>query len=300
MTDQKPGGSGPITLSDLILFDTLDLQVRHVVEGFLLGLHSSPYHGFSVEFSRHRAYNPGDDIRHLDWKVYGRTNRYYIRQYEQDTNLSAYLLLDSSHSMAFGKPFTKFFAASVITASLATLLVRQNDAAGLCLFRDRLVTFMPPKAIPSYPAEMMKQLSGTDIRGKTSTASALHQLAETLTHRGLVILISDLWDDPDDILNGIRHFRHYGHEVIVIHIWNPEEIELKTRKKTEFIDMETGERIKADNRRIREEYSRTIRELQTNYHEKLGDMGVDYVFFRTDDDLRTVLMTYLLKRIEMP
>lgn len=299
MTQHRPEGSQPITLSDLILFDTLDLQVRRVVEGFLLGLHSSPYHGFSVEFSRHRAYNPGDDIRHLDWKVFGRTNRYYVRQYEQDTNLSAYLLLDSSRSMGFGKPFSKFYAASVISASLATLLVRQNDAAGLCLFQDKLVSFMPPKAIPSYPVEMMKILSQTETRGTTSTASALHQLAESIKHRGLVILISDLWDDQDAIFNGIRHFRHYGHEVLVIHIWNPEEMELKTRKKTEFIDMETGERIKADNRRIRDEYDRTRQAFQMSYLETLGNMGVDYLFFRTDDDLRTVLMTYLLKRMEL-
>ncbi|MCD6235296.1 MAG: DUF58 domain-containing protein [Candidatus Marinimicrobia bacterium] len=297
---QETVRSKPITLSDLVLFDTLDLKVRQVVEGFLLGLHSSPYHGFSVEFSRHRAYNPGDDIRHLDWKVYGRTNRYYIRQYEQDTNLSAYLLVDSSRSMGFGKPFSKFTAASVIAASLATLLVRQNDAAGLCLFQDTLVTVMPPKAIPSYPVEMMKILSGTAVQGTTSTASALHQLAETVKHRGLMILISDLWDDQEAVLNGIRHFRHYGHEVIVIHVWNPEEMELKAHRKTEFIDMETGERIKADNRQIKEEYERTRSVLQRTYLETLGNMGVDYLFFRTDDDLRTVLMTYLLKRMELP
>jgi len=297
---QKTEPFKPITLSDLVLFDTLDLKVRQVVEGFLLGLHSSPYHGFSVEFSRHRAYNPGDDIRHLDWKVYGRTNRYYIRQYEQDTNLSAYLLVDSSRSMGFGKPFSKFTAASVIAASLASLLVRQNDAAGLCLFQDKLVNFMPPKAIPSYPVEMMKVLSQTVVAGTTSTASALHQLAETIKHRGLVILISDLWDDQKDVLNGIRHFRHYGHEVIVIHVWNPEEMALKARRKTEFIDMETKERIKVDNRKIKEEYEQIRSALQETYLETLGDMGVDYLFFRTDDDLRTVLMTYLLKRMELP
>lgn len=297
--EQKREHSRAITLSDLIFFDTLDLKVRQVVEGFLLGLHNSPYHGFSVEFSRHRAYNPGDDIRHLDWKVYGRTNRYYIRQYEQDTNLSAYLLVDSSRSMGFGKPFSKFTAASVIAASLASLLVRQNDAAGLCLFQDKLVTFMKPKAISSYPVEMMKILSQTSVAGTTSTASALHQLAEMIKHSGLVILISDLWDDQEAVLNGIRHFRHYGHEVMVIHIWNPEEMSLKTRRKTEFIDMETGERIKADNRRIKEEYEQTRSALQRTYLETLGDMGVDYLFFRTDDDLRTVLMTYLLKRMEL-
>jgi len=291
--------SQAIRLSDLILFDTLDLQVKKVVEGFILGLHSSPYHGFSVEFSQHKAYNPGDDIRRLDWKVFGRTNRYYIRQYEQDTNLTAYLLLDASRSMAFGKPFNKFFAASVITASLAMLLVRQNDAAGLCLFQDKLVEIMPPKAVQSYPFEIMKVLSNVSADGKTATASALHQLAEMLIHKGLVILISDLFDDENEILNGIRHFRHYGHEVIVVHIWHQDEIELKYRKKTEFIDMETGERLKADNRRIRDDYTHTQQKLRRFYLERLGDMGVDYIFFRTDDDIRTVLMKYLLKRREM-
>jgi uncharacterized protein (DUF58 family) len=291
--------SQAIRLSDLILFDTLDLQVKRVVEGFILGLHSSPYHGFSVEFSQHKAYNPGDDIRRLDWKVFGRTNRYYIRQYEQDTNLSAYLLLDASRSMAFGKPYNKFFAASVIAASLAMLLVRQNDAAGLCLFQDKLTKILPPKAVQSYPYEMMKILSDVDIVGKTATAAALHQLAEMIQHKGLVILISDLFDDENEILNGIRHFRHYGHEVMVVHIWHQDEIELKHRKKTEFIDMETGARLKADNRRIRDDYILAQKRLCRFYLEKLGDMGVDYIFFRTDDDIRTVLMEYLLKRKEM-
>lgn len=291
--------SQAIRLSDLILFDTLDLQVKKVVEGFILGLHSSPYHGFSVEFSQHKAYNPGDDIRRLDWKVYGRTNRYYVRQYEQDTNLTAYLLLDASRSMAFGKPLSKFFAASVITASLAMLLVRQNDAAGLCLFQDKLVEIMPPRAVQSYPFEIMKVLSNVGIKGKTATASALHQLAEMIPHKGLIILLSDLFDDENEILNGIRHFRHFGHEVMVVHIWHQDEIELKSRKKTEFIDMETGEKLKVDNRRIRDDYAISQKKLCRFYLEKLGDVGVDYIFFRTDDDLRTVLLKYLLKRSEM-
>ncbi|MDD3807324.1 MAG: DUF58 domain-containing protein [Candidatus Marinimicrobia bacterium] len=299
MSFQQQTKSQAITLSDLIVFDTLDLQVRYVVEGFLLGLHSSPYHGFSVEFSQHRPYNPGDDIRHLDWKVYGRTNRYYIRQYEQDTNLSAYLLVDCSHSMGFGSPFSKFYAASIIAASLATLLVRQNDAVGLCLFQDKPITVMPPKAISSYPIEMMKCLSMTDVKGKTSTAFTLHQMAESMTQRGLVLLISDLWDDPEAIIKGIQHVRYGGHEVLVVHVWNPNEMDLKKGKKTEFIDMETGEHIKADNRQIRDLYRQTVLALQKTYLESFGNMGVDYLFFRTDDDLRTVLMTYLLKRNTM-
>ncbi len=266
----------------------------------MIGLHKSPYHGFSVEFSEHRPYIAGDDIKHIDWQVYGRTDRYYIKQFQEETNLVSYILLDNSKSMEFSSNgISKFKYSSLLTASLIYLLTKQNDATGLTIFNEKIDKLFPPKAIASYTKMLMKELQNTQCHGETNVGNVLHKIAEKLNKRGLVILISDLWDNPESILNGIKHFRYLGHEVIVFHIWDPMEFTLKDDKKVEFVDLENNEKIKLDIRQMKDEYKK----LTNKYSEKLkrfcGENNVDYNLITTDTDLRYALMQYLIKRKKM-
>src|SRR5476651_2383278 len=223
---------------------TLELKVRTIVEGFLSGLHRSPFKGFSVEFAEYRQYIPGDALSTIDWKVYARSDRYYVKKFEEETNLDCHLMLDVSGSMAYGsRGITKFEYGACLAASLGYLMNRQRDAVGLMAFDDRIVSMLPASARPGHLMALLVTLDRLRTGHKTNVSKPLHQLANTLTRRGIVVLISDLLDDPDEVIRGLKHFQFRGIDVIVFHVLDPDEIDFPFDRPTRFEDMETAEEI---------------------------------------------------------
>ena len=233
---------GHILTPDIISrLNNLSLKARFVVEGFIVGLHKSPYHGFSVEFSEHRAYGAGDEIRHVDWKLWGKTDRFFIKQFEEETNLKSYLLVDQSLSMTYkSKNITKLEYAQILAASLGYLMLKQQDAVGLTLFDDRIRVNIPARSKRSHLNIILSKMQNINAGPETTIAPVLHKTAEAIKKRGLIILISDLFDDPDKVLSGLQHFRYKGHEVIVFHVLDPQELTLDFTQRTRFRDMESG------------------------------------------------------------
>jgi len=279
----------------------LDLVARLVVEGFITGLHRSPYHGFSVEFSEHRPYMPGDALRDLDWKALAKTDRMYVKRYEEETNLKAYLMVDVSGSMAFadGDRMTKFRYASCLAAALSYLMLRQRDAVGLVLFRDGLVSFVPPRSVSSHLSVLLRELTAATPEAETSMSPAFHDLAERLSRRGLVVILSDFLDDADDVLSGLRHFRHRGHEVLALQILDPRERDLDFRRSdTRFIDLENtdGASITTQPWHIQEAYRERMEALLARYRRGCAEAGVDYVLLDTQTPFETALSRYLVRR----
>ena len=279
----------------------LDLVARLVVEGFITGLHRSPYHGFSVEFSEHRPYMPGDALRDLDWNALAKTDRMYVKRYEEETNLKAYLMVDVSGSMAFadGDRMTKFRYASCLAAALSYLMLRQRDAVGLVLFRDGLVSFVPPRSVSSHLSVLLRELTAATPEAETSMSPAFHDLAERLSRRGLVVILSDFLDDADDVLSGLRHFRHRGHEVLALQILDPRERDLDFRRSdTRFIDLENtdGASITTQPWHIQEAYRERMEALLARYRRGCAEAGVDYVLLDTQTPFETALSRYLVQR----
>ena len=277
----------------------LDLVARLVAEGFITGLHRSPYHGFSVEFSEHRPYMPGDPLRDLDWKAYGKTERLYVKQYEEETNLKAYLLLDISGSMGFqsGGPLSKFRYASCLAAALTYLMLRQRDAVGLMLFRERITSFIPPRSVQSHLQVLLREISRAGPAADTRMAPAFHDLAERISRRGLIVIFSDLLDDPDEVLAGLRHFRHRGHEVIVFHVLDPRERDLDFRRETRFYDLEDPEQtITTQPRHIQPEYREMMDDLIRTYRYHCAEGQIDYVLLDTATTFDVALSRYLVRR----
>ena len=276
----------------------LDLVARMVVEGFITGLHQSPYHGFSVEFSEYRQYMPGDALRDLDWKVYGKTDRLYVKQYEEETNLKAYLLVDASASMAYGSDsVTKFQYAAYTAAALSHLMLRQRDAVGLVTFDDQIQNYLPPRSVTSHLHTLLASLQNTSPQGAdTDLATAFHDLAERIVRRGLVIVISDLFDDPDRLLNGLKHFRHRNHEVIVFHVLDPRERDLNFDRETRFVDLESGNQIATEPWHIAPAYREHMEALIERFRRECRESLIDYVLLETSDPFDTALFNYLAKR----
>ena len=299
-----PGGSGDLTSylspDTISRISRLDLVARLVVEGFITGLHRSPYHGFSVEFSEHRPYMPGDSLRDLDWKALAKTDRLYVKRYEEETNLKAHLLLDVSGSMAFrsGGSMTKYRYACCLAAALAHLMLRQRDAVGLMLFRDRPVSLVPPRSVRSHLGVLLAEMARAEPGQDTRMAPAFHDLAERLSRRGLVVLISDLLDDEDEILTGLRHFRHRGHEVIVFHLLDPRERDLSfDRSDTRFVDLEApGDSLATQPWHMQDEYRRHMEQLRQRYARRCADARVDYCFVDTATPFDVALSRYLVRR----
>lgn len=279
----------------------LALAARGVVEGFITGLHSSPYKGFSVEFAEHRKYSPGDNLRRLDWRILARTNRLYVKEYEEETNLRAHLLLDASGSMGYGsRPgVTKLEYASYLAAVLGYLLLRQQDAVGLTVFDSELRLDMPPRSSPRHFDEMMRQLESLRPGKTTNVAGTLNRLAGRFKRRCLIILISDLVDDPDGIERALHHFHHRRHEVIVFHVLDKAEMEFPFRDLTTFIDMETGERVQADPAYIREEYRRQLAEFVDRFRRICANCQADYVQTDTSVPYDFMLSKFLVKRARL-
>jgi uncharacterized protein (DUF58 family) len=279
----------------------LALAARGVVEGFVSGLHASPYKGFSVEFAEHRNYSPGDNPRHLDWRLLGRTDRLYVKQYEEETNLRAQILLDTSASMGFGlEPgVTKLEYGCYLTAVLAHLMMRQQDAVALTTFDDRLRIDMPARSAPRHFDEMMHQLEAIRPGQSTDLGATLHRLAERFKRRCLIVLISDLYDDPEAVERALHHFRHRRHEVIVFHVFDKAEVEFPYRESATFLDMETGERLQVDPAYVRADYCRQMQEFIDRYKRMCADCQIDYVMTDTSVPYDFILSRYLVKRTQL-
>jgi uncharacterized protein (DUF58 family) len=279
----------------------LDLIARLVVEGFITGLHRSPYHGFSVEFSEHRPYMQGDPLRDLDWKALAKTDRMYVKRYEEETNLKAYLLVDASGSMAFGDGgrVTKFRYTCCLAAALAYLMLRQRDAVGLAVFRDGLVTLVPPRSVSSHLNVLLRELTRTEPAKESAMAPAFHDLAERLSRRGLVVVLSDLLDDPKQVLTGLRHFRHRGHEVLALQVLDPRERDLDFRRSdTRFVDLEAGDDASVVTQpwHIQDAYRQHMESLLAQYRRGCAEAGVDYALLDTATAFDTALSRYLVRR----
>ena len=276
----------------------LDLIARLVVEGFITGLHQSPYHGFSVEFSEYRQYMPGDPLRNFDWKVWGRTERLFVKQYEEETNLKAFLVLDSSASMAYASgEITKHRYAALVSAALAQLMLRQRDAVGLVSFDSAVRTFLPPRSVRSYLHTLLKGVEESTPDGTdTDLAETFHELAERIKRRALIIILSDLLDDTDRILNGLKHFRHRNHEVIVFHLLDPRERDLAFDRETVFVDLESGARVTTDPWQIAKEYRAEVDARIDRIQRECRENFIDYVCLDTSTPFNVALSNYLAKR----
>lgn len=279
----------------------MELVARLVVEGFITGLHKSPFHGFSVEFAEHRQYMPGDEIRHIDWKIYGKTDRYYIKQYEEETNLKSYLILDASKSMTFASQgrMTKLDYGCYLAAALAHLMVQQRDAVGLTIFDESVRTYMPPHATKTYLKEILRALETIEPGKGTGTANSLHEIAERIKRRGLVIILSDLFDDPAGVMGAIKHFRHKKNEVIVMQVLDPLERSFAFGRDAVFKDMETDEEITTQPWHIQKAYRAGMQRFLDLYKKQCRENNVDYVLLDTATPFDISLFQYLHKRQRM-
>jgi uncharacterized protein (DUF58 family) len=275
----------------------MDLVARLVVEGFITGLHKSPYHGFSVEFAEHRQYMPGDEIKHLDWKVYAKTDRYYVKQFEEETNLKAYLLLDTSGSMGYrSNGISKIQYATYLCAALTYLMLKQRDSIGLVTFDEHIRKYVPPRSVSTYLHVILRELEQAASGEKTNVSATFHQLAERIKRRGLIIIFSDLFDDPNRVMSGLKHFRHKKHEVIVFQILDPLERTFNFRRDALFKDLETGEEISTQPWHIRGEYRRLMTEFVDTYKKQCRENRIDHVLMDTSQDFDRALIQYLIKR----
>ena len=276
----------------------LSLVARGVVEGFISGLHASPYKGFSIEFAEHREYVPGDDPRHLDYKMLARTERLYIKQYEEETNMRVQILLDTSGSMNYrhSAKITKLEYGCYLTAVLSYLMIRQQDSVGLTTFDTEIRLDMPPRGSPRHFNEMMRQLEAIQPGGETDIAATLHRLANRFKRRCLIVFISDLYDDPDEVMRGLHHFRHRRHEVIVFHVFDKAELELPFNDTIAFHDLETDERIQIDPAYVREAYLEQIRQFTETYRRECAESQIDYIMTDTSVPYDFMLSRYLAKR----
>ncbi len=290
--------SGHILTPDIISrLNNLSLKARFVVEGFIVGLHKSPYHGFSVEFSEHRPYGAGDEIRYIDWKLWGKTDRFFIKQFEEETNLKSYLLLDQSLSMTYkSDKVNKLEYAQILAASLGYLMLKQQDAVGLTLFDDQIRVSIPPRSKRSHLNILLSRMQNINAGPETTIAPILHQTAESIKKRGLIILISDLFDDPEDILTGLQHFRYKGHEVIVFHILDSQELTLDFAQRIRFRDLESGEEIITDPWHIQSDYQKSMKYFCNYFKSRCRQKNIDYVRLSTDISLDMALSEYLIKR----
>ena len=279
----------------------MELRARLVVEGFFTGLHKSPYHGFSVEFTEHRQYMPGDEIKHIDWKAYGKTDRFYIKQFEEETNLKSYLIVDMSRSMDYASKgnLKKFEYASYVAAALSFLMIEQRDAVGLTLFDEGIRVSLPPRATRSYLKEILKELESAQPANKTGTSVSLNLIAEQIKRRGLVIVLSDLFDKPESVMTALKHFRHKGHEVIVMQVLDPLEKSFAFDGDAIFKDLETHEELMTQPWHIQKAYQQSMQEFLDFYKRRCRDNNIDYVLLDTGTPFDKALFQYLNKRKRM-
>jgi uncharacterized protein (DUF58 family) len=275
----------------------MELRARLIVEGFIAGLHRSPYHGFSVEFAEYRQYNAGESARNVDWKIYGKTDRYYVKVFEDETNLKATLLLDRSASMDYGAgEVTKLRYGALLAAALSYLMIKQRDAVGLVVFDESINAVIPHRSARKHLLYMLRALERVEPGAKTAISRALHDMAERARRRGLMILFSDLLDDPPEVMRGLKHFRHRGHEVVVFHILDPTELNLDFAGELQFVDKETGERIRTQPWFLEQEYRRSVRDWISWLERECKENAIDYNLVTTDSPFDRALVSYLNKR----
>jgi uncharacterized protein (DUF58 family) len=276
----------------------LDLRAQFVVKGFLQGLHASPYHGFSVEFSEHRRYTPGDDPKDIDWLAYAKTDRYYVKKFEAETNITGYLTMDLSQSMGFThrQELTKFDYAICLAASLAYLMVHQQDPVGLVTFDQRLRDVIQPKSKRTQLGTILAHLTNLQPTGPTDIAKSVTQLAALIRHKSLVMLFSDLLAEPGPVFQALRRLRHRGHDVILFHILDEAEVNFPYDGMIEFEDPETEERVVVDATSYRRDYKREIDAFRALYRQECFQTGVDYVPLDTSMQFDKALLEYLISR----
>jgi len=276
----------------------LSVVARGVVEGFISGLHSSPFKGFSVEFAEHREYTAGDDPRHLDYRMLGRTDRLYVKQYEEETNMRVQILLDTSGSMGYSRTgkITKLQYGCYLTAVLSYLMTRQQDSVGLTTFDSEIRLDMPARSSPRHFNEMMHWLEAVAPGRETSIGATLHELANRFKRRCLIVLISDLYDEPNEVIRALHHFRHRRHEVILFHVLDKAEIDFPFRETIAFHDLETNERIQIDPAYVRSEYVAQVEAFLENYRRACAEGQIDYVLTDTTIPYDFMLTKYIAKR----
>ncbi len=280
----------------------LEFVARGIVDGFLLGLHRSPNRGFSAEFAEHRAYQPGDDLRFLDWRMFARSDRFYIKQFQEETNLRAYLLLDVSKSMDWSSAQdlpSKLWFGRQLAAALALILTRQGDAVGLSIFHDEIVHSVAAKGGRRQWYDILRRLSSFESQGGTAAPRALRAVARRLAKPGLVILISDLLVDPEETSRTLRHLRHRGNEVMVFHVIDPGEMELPAAGEARFLDPETGEEVRVNAAHLREAYREAVDEAMADWIRTLKPHGIDYAALSTDQPFTTALRHFFSKRAKL-
>jgi uncharacterized protein (DUF58 family) len=276
---------------------TLHLRARSVVDGVMIGIHPSRAKGLSAEFEEHREYSQGDDLRRMDWKAYGKFDRYFIKEYRETTNLKTYILLDASSSMGYASDgWSKFDYGATLTASLAYLMLKQQDAVGLTLFSDKIEKRIPPKATHGYLFAILKELEERSPKGETRVGSVLQDLAGSLKRRGIVILISDLLDQDEEVIKGLKQIRSRGSEVLVFHLLDRDELEFPFEKPSLFEDMEEELKLLTDPRSIRSAYLKTIHSLIDKYRASCSSNLIDYLLFNTSVGLDKALIHYLTWR----
>jgi len=276
----------------------LDLRAQFVVKGFMQGLHASPFHGFSVEFSEHRKYTAGDDPKDIDWLVFAKTDKYYVKKFEAETNITGYLVMDLSRSMDYthSQELTKFDYAICLAASLAYLMVQQQDPVGLVTFDEKIRASLPPRSKRSHLAAVLSLLSNLSPEGPTDIARSIAQLAAMLKHRSLVMLFSDLLTDPGPVIKSLRQLRHGGHDVILFHILDEAEVSFPFRGMVDLEEPETADRIQVDGSNYRADYVAAIEEFRQQYRRECFQSGVDYVMLDTSMQFDKALLEYLQSR----
>jgi uncharacterized protein (DUF58 family) len=287
----------PQTLASL---QGLELRARLIVEGYVSGVHRSPYHGFSIEFAEHREYVAGDDLRYVDWKVFGKTDKIYLKQYEEETNLVSYMLLDTSESMRYkseGAALSKLEYAQCSAGALAYMILQQQDSVGLATFDKELRALVRASSNPSHLKQLLHVMEDSLPERKTSIGPIFHDLAERLKKRGIVLVFSDLFDDVKSVMAGLKHFRHRRHEVVLFHVLDPAELDFPFQQVTMFKGLEQFPDVLAEPRALRKAY---LQEFNAFLHEvKQGcrALRIDYVEMRTDQPLDVALSSYLASRM---
>jgi uncharacterized protein (DUF58 family) len=287
----------------LAALDRLELVSRGIVEGFLIGLHRSPHRGFSVEFAENRPYYRGDDIRFVDWRMYARSDRWYVKQFEEETNLRAYILVDASRSMAWSsggdRAISKLDYARLLAATLATLLLRQGDAVGLVAFDDRVRAHLAPRAARRHRTAILRSLEALRPGGVTEAAGAMRDVAIRLRRRGLVVLLSDLLVEPETTRRALHYLRHRGHEVLLFHVMDPGERELPAGGDAVYFDPETGEELRTSSAALRHAYAEAVEGAIEGWRRDCRRMNADYHLCPTDAPLGPLLGEYLEKRARL-
>jgi uncharacterized protein (DUF58 family) len=295
MADRWRNYLNPDILSSIT---NLDLRARRIVEGFISGLHKSPFRGFSVEFAEHREYSPGDEIKHIDWKVWGKSDRYVIKEYEEETNLSCTILLDVSESMRYGSgSITKLDYAGLVAASLSYLLLKQKDSVGIAYFDDSIRKRFRPSNRMNHLRDMFTYLA-EEVRptGKTDVASTFHQIAEESNRRGMIVLISDMFADIDDLINGLKHFRFKRNEVLVIQILDEAERTFPFERQTLFHGLEQTGELLTNPKSLRRGYLRVLNRFLQDLESRCRSFSIDFLSLSTSDPLEVALAHFLAQR----